>query len=575
MLGLKHIPIPLDSKDSTIRKAFVKFKHSTLWKVYFRENFLKAEIQSQQNNLKLKPFNIKLKPIKTGTHFCTELADNHPIHDIFSKFGRSLNRYLKFNPTRYTFNATHRIIKKLKLQHPSIIFKATDKNLGFCALDLDHYNELVLTHLNDTNTYLKYSEDDLPNEHLEGLLRREFYEFIITQSHFWTDDERTYLNSWTDFKIPHFHVLPKIHKPGPLSSRPIAGALSWITTPISIILDIRLQATLSKYPQILLNSQDLVSDIEQFQFTGLPSNFKLITGDIITLYPNIDVALMFTIIKKLEPSLLPLFEFISNHSFVSFNDLIYKQISGIAMGSNCSVSIANLYLAEILDRHISSHPQVFYFKRYIDDLIIIWLGTAFEWLDFTGDLSQIHETLNFTWSTPDTKAIFLDIKIFLDPILFRLDTCVFQKQLNKYLYISRKSCHPPHVFAGFIKGELTRYARLSTNAHLYLATKTLLWKRLVTRGYSTTYLSPLFRKHNWISRFEPIAPRTSNLLPFILPYNLRPNLSDLTKLCHEFKTSFAPFLPNSELLLSFSRPANLNDLLTSSKLTFDQSLLLL
>lgn len=167
---------------------------------------------------------------------------------------------------------------------------------------------------------------------------------------------------------------------------------------------------------------------------------------------------------------------------------------------------------------------------------------------------------------------FLDITISYDSIHTQFNTSIFQKILNKYLYLSPRSCHAPHIFKGFIKGELTRYARLSSNAYSYRIIKCLFYQRLVNRGYSRRFLDPIFHGHTWISREHALRPRYRVLLPFVIPYSLRSGHKQLEGIFKNSIHDFKDFFNFSELLLVYSRTSNVCDILTSSALSDDQSL---
>ena len=54
----------------------------------------------------------------------------------------------------------------------------------------------------------------------------------------------------------------------------------------------------------------------------------------------------------------------------------------------------------------------------------------------------------------------------------KLDVTVFQKDINKYMYIPATSGHQKHTINNFILGELTRYVRFNTLGKKNLENKT-------------------------------------------------------------------------------------------------------
>jgi hypothetical protein len=94
--------------------------------------------------------------------------------------------------------------------------------------------------------------------------------------------------------------------------------------------------------------------------------------------------------------------------------------------------------------------------------------------------------------TISTSGIYLDLTIsisYLDKIQFKL----FQKEINKYLYIPPMSNHPISLLSNIIVQELKRYCLLYCSFksdYLDLAQK--FKTRLLNRGYSEEFLVPLF-----------------------------------------------------------------------------------
>jgi hypothetical protein len=130
------------------------------------------------------------------------------------------------------------------------------------------------------------------------------------------------------------------------------------------------------------------------------------------------------------------------------------------------------------------------------------------------------------------------------------------------------------MLTGFIKGELTRYARLSTSAFSYQRTKQLFFERLLQRGYSRMMIRPIFRRHRWTSRFREKNSSGRRILPFIIPYTYRSNASEITKIVKSFSEDIESHFNFSKVLVAYRRKRNLKDLLCPSSISPIQSRLL-
>ena len=63
-----------------------------------------------------------------------------------------------------------------------------------------------------------------------------------------------------------------------------------------------------------------------------------------------------------------------NNNYFEFASLVFQQIHGMAMGSACSPTVANIYMSVTLRKFLrtqSNKPLLL--TRYIDDIFMIWI----------------------------------------------------------------------------------------------------------------------------------------------------------------------------------------------------------
>ena len=74
-----------------------------------------------------------------------------------------------------------------------------------------------------------------------------------------------------------------------------------------------------------------------------------------------------------KPQLKNFFVFSTSHTHFLFNDKIYDQTKGVAMGSTLDPALANLIMGYHTDEWLNSEeiPKLLFYKRYEDD--IFWL----------------------------------------------------------------------------------------------------------------------------------------------------------------------------------------------------------
>ena len=575
--GLKHIPNSGDISNAEIWQAFKKFKHSTLWQIHHGNE---PDFE-YMNPIIENSFNPKLKnKTKRLAKFPAYLYHNIPdsTHQIFKILKKRIGTYInKYKPNHKPDDTTS-AIRKLRTSKPNIIFKPADKNIGTVALPFELYDELVLKHLSDKNRYQTIGDltktELITNEVSKRsaiLLELDDKEGFFSLS----DPEIRFIKTFSNFVIPHFYVLPKLHKTGPLSSRPICASINWYTTPFSIILTLRLETYIKqKVKNNCKNSFQVVQDLETFTNYD-KDNISFVTGDVEALYPNINIKkLLDTFIQT--PDLIhlePIARFILRNNFIQYKDLIYLQTTGIAMGTNVAVALADIYMHHLYDTAIknlqeSNYNNIIYFRRYIDDYFFLLKNTnESQFTEFTNLLSK---DLKINWDSPTEKVNFLDINIKMNQD--KIETSVFQKTLNKYLYITPHSLHAPHTFAGFIKGELIRYARLSTNIFNFIFLKKLFYSRLRNRGFAHAFLLPIFRKIDWSIRFERTFKQNSKILPFVIPYSKRKGMTSLKKQFYETANRLKVYsgqLHKHRPLFVYGRKRNICELLAPTKLNLN------
>lgn len=197
------------------------------------------------------------------------------------------------------------------------------------------------------------------------------------------------------------------------------------------------------------------------------------------------------------------------------------------------------------------------------------------WYRAESCINNLSRELKIKFETPSQhSAIFLDLQIYRDGFNKKIQTAIYQKPLNKYSYITPSSAHEPKMFSGFIKGELTRYARLSSTVFAYQEVKNKFKERLIARGYKRSFISKLFVKHTWSKRFSEPPQSDRKILPFVIPYSLRKNQDLLKQLVYANCKQLEDLLDSSRVLVCYSKRRNLSQMLCPSALTRDQRQLL-
>ena len=136
-------------------------------------------------------------------------------------------------------------------------------------------------------------------------------------------------------------------------------------------------------------------------------NTILVTVDVNSLYTNIqhgdDIeAIRECLTRNNEDAQVTnftcqLLEHVLTKNYFTFNDKQYIKTSGTAMGTRCALNYAILFMAVLGDKFLaqqSTKPMVW--KRYINDIFMIWDHTETELDHFLDKLNNYHPTIKFT-----------------------------------------------------------------------------------------------------------------------------------------------------------------------------------
>lgn len=383
-----------------------------------------------------------------------------------------------------------------------IIVKPADKNLGLTLIGREWYMGECLRQLSDGSTYhlVDSTLPDMATPTLTARVRREALA-LIRRLYEVPHNERKWLVANTDRppRLPEFYILPKLHK-DPVKGRPIVASHSWCTTPLSIWCAHRLKPVVDALPTVLRDTRDLV---ERLAALGLASNADVCmsTADVESLYTNIPIddalhALHDTLGRGLIPlarqDLMSAVSFVLRHNYLAFDGAVYHQVRGLAMGTPLAPPLANIFMAELERRMFTLHPYIvpLVYVRFLDDIFVVQFANSRDTPHFWRLLESMHPNIRLTRESSRVSVAFMDLVIYREG--GRLLHRVHQKALNKYLYISPRSCHPRHMIKGFVRTELVRYARNSSTCLDFLKICRAFSLRLRERGFHPCFLRHVF-----------------------------------------------------------------------------------
>ena len=181
-------------------------------------------------------------------------------------------------------------------------------------------------------------------------------------------------------------------------------------------------------PSYIKDSSHIIALLEQ---THVPPNTLLVTIDVTSLYANIPQdegtdaclkAIGLAAASHTSPSvLLELFNIVLKRNIFSFDNSMYQQIQGMAMGTTMAPSYANLFMDRLERAFLAQEPILpLVWKRYIDDILCIWTGSRSQLDVFFRLAQQDTPSIKSTWSISDMQVQFLDLNIHKEMCFPRL-----------------------------------------------------------------------------------------------------------------------------------------------------------
>jgi len=472
-----------------------------------------------------------------------------------------------------------------------------DKNLGTVVCDSSWFRKECLRQLDDVKTYQR------SNKTLQDLQQD-----ISTSVSFMDlpPSLKDRMLAGLDItSFPKFYILPKVHKT-PILGRPIVGAHSAPTTRVSKWVDSQLKLYLPMIPTYVKGSLDVLQRIQEFvipprlnprRFNSsidpidhLPSGLCLFAADVVSLYPSIPQRLGVQAVKEfLRPQsfnpiptlrmteerqsvVVALLELVLTKNFFIFEDEVFHQLEGTAMGTNLAPSFATIFLHQLENGFFSKYRRIFPFVvRFIDDYFGVSLTTPEETKRLlTKELAQPASGFSLTVET-GLSVPFLDLQISISGD--RFETNLFQKAMNLFLYTPYTSFQPRSVKIALIKGEVVRYIRSCSKEEDFLKIMESFSARLQARGYPLNFIQKvLSTAHKYSDRtslLSKVASIDSSIVPLVLRYapntavvrQLFPELPSFVKLVYRKNKSLLDYLrtpvrpPDDESNLSSAHSA--------------------
>ena len=156
------------------------------------------------------------------------------------------------------------------------------------------------------------------------------------------------------------------------------------------------------------------------------SNFYMGSLDVDSLFTNIPLEETINICTELicdqndsieglnKSEFKELLSLATKESYFIFNEILYKQIDGVAMGSPLGPTLANAFLCFYEKKWLEQCPDKFkpvYYRRYVDDIFVLFKSRD-HLIKFRDYLNKCHPNMKFSFEEEKNgKLSFLDVEV--------------------------------------------------------------------------------------------------------------------------------------------------------------------
>ena len=166
----------------------------------------------------------------------------------------------------------------------------------------------------------------------------------------------------------------------------------------------------------------------------------LVTIDVSSLYTNIiheeglqamqDWMLQNNISLNRTEFIKKLGNLVLKHNYFEFNGQLFLQQQGTTMGTRMAPNYAIIFMHKIETELLQkSTLQPMLFKRFIDDIFLIWPHREKQLQDFLQMINSHHKTIKFTEEHSKTEIPFLDTLVYKEN--GKLLTKVYHKKTDQ------------------------------------------------------------------------------------------------------------------------------------------------
>jgi len=486
-----------DSKTTDIQHQFHN-KFINLSDINFTEK--ETNILESCNKTNLKIINEHtIENIIVETEYAINKLENTKQDEIRTQATMEITKFIK------KYNMRKQNNQKQNIDIKNIKHKLNTNNLTLIKADKSNANVIIDSNELEAKTIKFINENNciLLNKDPTSKFQTQISNLIKNNSSQVLNNKNKNIYKMDNPIAPKLNTLIKLHK----TDKPIRPLINSKTAPnykigkiITKILKEKLQLE-NKY-----NIKNSIQLTENLINTQISSDTKLYSFDITNMYTNIPVDNTINLIEntlnnKKESriyikQITNILHTILKQNYFEYNNKIYQQTDGLAMGAPTSAIISETFLQEI-DKSIiniikENDPHGIYY-RYVDDAIYISQNNGININKITQEINKIHNKIKFTVEEEtNNKLNYLDLTI--SKTTTKLEFSIYRKPTQTNLIIPNSSNHPPQQKMAAFNSLIYRMLRLPLNDTNKAIEREIIQQIATDNGYSIKTINKLENK---------------------------------------------------------------------------------
>ena len=594
--GLKFCPTPKGINTTQLYADMFRMERKFAWRHFFKVNDFNPKNDEEF------PFSTKKQKTNLPKEYPNEIKDF--VTAVKSELLGSEFKQAHPNLKKEEREALSELISLQKAGE--IVIQPADKGSGICLLDRKDYeaesyrqlNESLVDEMGEETSYYRKVDEKVVKEQYDTIkkvldegvendfISKEFAKQLLPPKP----------------KSGAFYLLPKVHKQYERipKGRPIIPGCGSNTERISWLCDQMGKEFVKEQDSYIEDTPDLLRYFRELNETNaIPPNCKPIALDLKSMYTNIPIeegieAFRVELEKREDKSiptdfLIKLLRLVLENNIFEFNREFWLQLLGTAMGTRVAPTYANIFMNKLEKAMLSSLPEhlkhlIFAWKRFIDDILLLFLGTCEELEEVFNILNDHHPTMKFDkpeFNEEENSTNFLDLKITIKE--GKIETDLYRKETDKPTALLPSSAHPGHITPNIVYSMGFRLLRIcSSQSSFDSRLKELKENFLLPRGYKPSLIDSSFKRIQELpgetfdeKRNEALKKKTKvdkNKDRIVVPIDFNPHMPKVSDVLT--KHYRAMIRKNEELqevfpsipLAGLRQPKNLGRILCSSKL---------